>query len=65
MTIEEIKERLKAIETIKDDDEVAHILQDELYEDVLHAIAEGSENAKDLAIEALKVMYIDFARWFA
>ena len=62
---ESISDRLTRIEAQKDDDEEALWLQGSLYENVLKAIAEGADNAAELASEALKVLDIDFYRWHA
>lgn len=48
-----------------DDDEYAHILEDQLYLAVLGAIAGGAANARELAEEALKTQALNFARWCA
>lgn len=63
ITLEEIKKRLKEIKRLRHDDEEAHIRQDDLYLDVLTAIASGAENAKQLAAEAIKAEDIEFDRW--
>lgn len=63
MKINEIRKRIKNISNISGDDEAAHSLEDRLRHDVLKAIADGAENAKELAIEALKTSEINFARW--
>jgi hypothetical protein len=47
------------------DDEVAHILEDELHGKVLDAIGGGAPNGPELARAALKSMTLDFARWCA
>lgn len=63
-TIESIQEFLSYISSIADDEEMAHIEEDHLYKSVLEAIAEGCDNAKELAIEALKCQEIDFVRYY-
>jgi hypothetical protein len=63
--INEIRTRVARIEAIRHDDEVAHSMEDDLYADVLRAIANGAENAAELAREALRTGDIDFARWTA
>ena len=61
-----ISEKIKAIESIGDSDpEVSHSLEDNLYKEVLEAIANGAENPSELAKEVLKVSEINFARWYA
>lgn len=65
MTLEDITKLLNRIEKCKRDDEAAHSLQDQLFEDVLEAISLGADNPSMLAKEALKVLNIDFERWCA
>ncbi|MFD7861848.1 hypothetical protein [Streptomyces sp. NPDC059783] len=63
LTTEDIAHRLAAIHAVQHDDEVAHGLADDLYRDVLAAIAAGADNAPILAAAALRVETLDFARW--
>lgn len=65
MDEEEVKERVDLINKCKGDYEAAHDMEDELYIDVLKHIAEGGENAQQLAKEALKSQEIDFVRYTA
>lgn len=65
ITIEEVEARVRMVESRKDDNESAHGIEDDLYEDVLRAIAEGSPEATALARAALKSKDVDFARWCA
>lgn len=65
MTIDEIQERLCKIRTMKDDEEAAHGCEDDLYLDVLTAIANGADNPRELAALAIVSKKIDFARWYA
>ncbi len=65
MTVELVKKRVSEIDAIKDDDEAAHSREDSLWYSVLRAIANGSDFAKELAVEALKTEQIDFQRWCA
>ena len=61
-----ISEKLKLIENIGDSDpEVSHSLEDNLYKEVLEAIAKGPENPSELAKEVLKVSELNFTRWYA
>ena len=61
-----ISEKIKVIESIGDSDpEASHSLGDNLYKEVLEAIANGAENPSELAKEVLKVSEINFARWYA
>lgn len=65
MTIEELKLRIEKIENVSGDDEAAHASEDKLRSDVLHAIAEGCDNPKELASLVLSTAQIDFIRWCA
>ncbi|WP_433701746.1 hypothetical protein [Nocardiopsis sp. CA-288880] len=65
MTPQDIRDRVARIEANRDDDETAHSMEDDLYTDVLKAIAGGAPNATELAREALRTVDIDFARWCA
>ena len=64
MTIEEIKRRVKEIKQLSWGNERAHVKEKELWEDVLKAIADKSENPHELAKEALKTSKISFTRWY-
>lgn len=65
MKLEDIKKAVKEIEEIKEDDEAAHMEQDDLYRSIIKAIAEGKTVTPEMAQEALKVEEIDFSRWYA
>lgn len=65
MTIEEVKNRVAQIVAIRGDDEVAHGKEDDLWRDVLRHIADGGAGARELAIEALTTLDIEFERWCA
>lgn len=66
MDIEDVNRCLANIEREKDDPERAHDMQDDLFRDVLRAIADGeTDNAAALALAALKVDKIEFARYTA
>jgi hypothetical protein len=65
ITMEQIQEEILLLENIKTDDEAAHAIEDDLYFKVLTAIANGAENAAELAFEALRASEINFARWCA
>ena len=45
------------------DPEIAHSREDELFQKVLKAIANGVDNPQELAKEALKSTKLDFPRW--
>lgn len=65
ITIKEIRERIAKIEA-STDDEFQHREEDRLFVDVLRAIAEGEVDFPEkTAMEALKVLSIDFERWYA
>jgi hypothetical protein len=62
MNLDEVEAAVQHIEAIKDDDEMAHSAEDDLYEQVLrHHAALGCP----LAAAALKTRKIRFARWCA
>ena len=63
MTKNEVKRRVKDIKINADDYEGAHNMEDSLHQDVLRAIADGAENAAELAKEALKTKKIGFSRY--
>ena len=62
MQIAEIQRKVKKIESVKRDVEVAHLIEDKLFTDVLVAIASGADNPQELASEVLKSKEIDFPR---
>lgn len=61
----QVREGVRYIASIADDDEAAHGREDDLRERVLAAIASGAANASDLAREALRTSDIQFSRWCA
>ncbi len=66
MDIKDVIDQVKEIKEEQLDPEVAHLLEDNLYEQVLKEIAFGScSNPKFLAKEALKTKNISFRRWCA
>nr|MDF9458028.1 hypothetical protein [Bacillus pumilus] len=65
MTVDEVKERVDDIRHGVSDDETAHGMEDDLYIDVLEAIANGADNPEKLAAEALKTQEIEFYRWYS
>ena len=66
LTVSDVKRCVEDIAAIKHDDEMAHSLEDMLYEDVLKAIAAGEcEDPQECAKIALMTAEIDFARWCA
>lgn len=64
MTTAEIRFRVqtKVQELAGRDDEKAHGAEDDLFRDVLKAIAKGSKKSQELAREALKSLEVRFTR---
>ena len=66
MTLEKIKERIRNIAKISDDDEIAHIEEDSLYFDfVKHISKTGNDEQRKMAIAILKTKKLNFSRWYA
>jgi hypothetical protein len=67
MTMQEARERLERVRSMADDDEVAHIEEDDFRRYVLREIAGNSIDplARVLASTALQTEEIKFARWCA
>lgn len=65
MTVTQIQRRVRKIESQSRDSESAHVEEDNLYLDVLRAIAAGADNAGELAAEALKANKLTFDRWYS
>jgi hypothetical protein len=69
MTVEEVKQRVAALmdDDHRGDAERQHGDEDKLHQDVLRAIASGTQphNAAELAAEALKSLELTFERWCA
>jgi len=66
MTVEYIRDQVRKIENSAGDYEAAHGLEDELFEDVLTAIAERTcDDPVACAREAVKTTEIEFARYCA
>lgn len=67
MTIEALRKRVEAIRAVSRDDEKAHGLEDNLYRDVLTAIADSDtcSDAPVLASIALETQLMPFDRWTA
>ncbi len=65
MKVNDVVDRLAAIRDAAVDDE-AHQLEDQLFSDVLEAIADGTaEDPREMARLALSSLEIDFHRWYA
>lgn len=66
MTLLEIKEAIKIIEAATGDPESAHVMEDDLYENVMRSIVKGTCKDPVKACKlALTTKNIDFARWYA
>lgn len=65
LTIDEVKKAVLHIRKIsKNDDELAHTLEDSLYQTVLTAIMKQKcEDPKSCAREALRTKKLKFSRW--
>lgn len=59
MTVKEVKARIEEIIKVSEDDERAHGLEDQLWEQVLEELSATNP----IAEEALKTRRISFARW--
>lgn len=65
-TIDDVRAAVEEIRAGADDAEGAHSAEDELWEEVLRAIAaDACPDPKAWATEALKTKEIDFPRWCA
>lgn len=66
LTVTEINEAVKNIQSIAKDDEAAHSAEDDLYHRVLHAISIGDcADPAACATAALRTGDIAFFRWCA
>ena len=66
MNVKEIEKRIKEIENVVEDDEVAHIKEDSLYWDFVDYIAKtGNKDQRKKARMILRTKKFDFARWCA
>lgn len=63
MTWQEVRERVEAIRAQADDPEVAHVMEDRLWFEVLSVMAQW--DGCEIAAEALKTREIEFPRWCA
>lgn len=64
ITVKEVKDIVNSFTDKNADWEEMHIEEDDMYEDVLRAIAECDPHSKLLAREALKSKNIKFTRWY-
>lgn len=67
MTEAELRARVEALKAESSDAESAHWDEDQIYKDVLRAIARGEAipDPETLASVALELIDIDFPRWYA
>jgi hypothetical protein len=65
MTVKDVQRRVAEIDALGNDPESAHGSEDQLYVEVLTAIAEGVSNPGELAAAALKAAELDYTRWYA
>lgn len=66
MRASDVEERLQRIRKVVWDDELAHSLEDELYLEVLRAIASGMcDDPKACAAKAIETQVFAFGRWCA
>lgn len=66
MTPDDVEQRLRKIGEASGDDELAHGMEDELHQDVLRAIADGTiVDGATCARLALKSLDMKFKRWCA
>jgi hypothetical protein len=65
MTPNDVRLRLKQIANFGGDHEAAHAAEDDLYRDVLRAIADGLPQGKRMAQMALETQDMKFERWCA
>ncbi|MFJ9558320.1 hypothetical protein ACIRPH_31320 [Nocardiopsis sp. NPDC101807] len=62
MTPQDVASRVNYVNNLRGDDEVAHSAEDDLYADVLQAIADGADSPAELARVALGTKSINFNR---
>jgi hypothetical protein len=65
MDVSEVEARVEQVAAVAGDEVQAHYLEDELWRDVLSAIADGAEHPADLAHAAMKTWDPKRARWYA
>ncbi len=66
MTPDQISSRVREIEPLAFDNEVAHRMEDVLWEEVMTAIANGeAADPAACAKAVLETKAIDFTRWYA
>ena len=66
MTVKDIELTVQNIARLGNyDPEMAHKSQDDLFVHVLKEIAHDNPHSKEMAREVLKIIDIDFPRWYA
>ena len=65
MDVEEIRKRIDHIDEIAYMAETAHKEADQLYRDVLQAIAQGASNPSELAQAALKAEHLGLDKYYS
>lgn len=66
MTLADVMAHAAAIADVADDNERAHVFEDELHRRVLQAIADGTcEDPQGCAREAIRTLELRFKRWYA
>ena len=66
MTVKDIELAVRNIARMGNyDPEMAHQAQDSLFVSVLKEVAHDNPNSKEMAREVLKIIDIDFPRWYA
>jgi len=64
LTVHEVRKRVAALKNVGELSPDGHMEEDEIRQDVLQAIADGAENARELAAAALETARYDFPRWY-
>ena len=63
MNVEEVAKRVQDVIDNRNDSEYAHMLEDDLWQEVLMDISNGdTDDPKAIANEALKTTLVDFSR---
>jgi hypothetical protein len=68
ITIEEVQEaveNIRRIGLVENDNELAHIEEDALYNRVLHDIAGGHPDPMSIAAAALHAAELNYGRWYS
>lgn len=64
MNLADVRNRVARILVVSDP-EVFHGHEDELYVDVLTAVADGHPESREMALECLRVVSAERTRWYA